>query len=120
MTERRFTVGSLLKQSNLAKERLNTNKITENENESKNKVVVKQHGTTYSVDVTGARESLLEAALGQKQNLDYKCTKGTCGRCEVEVISGVDFLSAITEKESEKLQDRVNEGHRLACQVEMN
>ncbi len=79
-------------------------------------VQIMQNQTTYSVSPQKGK-TLLSAALDQNQPLDYKCTKGTCGRCTVRIVSGGDSLSTINEREQEKLKDLTREGYRLACQA---
>jgi ferredoxin len=60
--------------------------------------------------------TLLEAALAQKENLAYKCQQGHCGKCTVQIISGVSLLGSPTEQEREKLGSKLAMGYRLACQ----
>ena len=33
-------------------------------------------------------QSILDAALEQNLSLDYKCKKGTCGKCKVKLVNG--------------------------------
>jgi 2Fe-2S ferredoxin len=62
-------------------------------------------------------QTLLEAALQQGQSLDFKCRKGTCGRCTVKVTEGTSFLLPPNKKEQQKLNKLLMEGYRLACQT---
>ncbi|WP_156153458.1 2Fe-2S iron-sulfur cluster-binding protein [Domibacillus robiginosus] len=73
----------------------------------------KQKERSCSVPVTSG-VTLLDAALRQGCTIDYKCRKGTCGRCAVEVMSGETFLSSKNEAERKKLGAAPR---RLACQA---
>jgi ferredoxin len=61
--------------------------------------------------------TLLDAALSQKEDLAYKCQQGHCGKCTVQIISGVSLLGSPTEQEREKLGSKIAMGYRLACQT---
>ena len=62
-------------------------------------------------------QSMLEAALEQGVTLDYKCQKGTCGKCKVKIENGHSILAPANELEKKKLHYLVNNGYRLACQA---
>lgn len=79
-------------------------------------VKVIQNESTYQISPQTGK-TLLQAALDQNQSLQYKCTKGTCGRCTVKLVAGGDFLTVLNEKEQEKLKGLEMEGYRLACQA---
>ncbi|EJL47245.1 MULTISPECIES: 2Fe-2S iron-sulfur cluster-binding protein [Brevibacillus] len=78
-------------------------------------VTVKQHDQTISVEQAPC-QTLLQAALAQGQPLSYKCRQGYCGKCRVLVVSGTSLLDAPTKQESEKLDQKLASGYRLACQ----
>lgn len=79
-------------------------------------VRVKQRNQEHSIPfLTGA--TLLDAALQQKKDLAYKCQQGHCGKCTVQVISGISLLGAPTEQERTKLGSKIAMGYRLACQT---
>ncbi|RXT08759.1 2Fe-2S iron-sulfur cluster-binding protein [Ammoniphilus sp. CFH 90114] len=61
--------------------------------------------------------TLLSAALEQKQSVEYKCMKGTCGKCTVKVLDGQSLLSAPNQQENKKLDGALSQGYRLACQA---
>lgn len=70
------------------------------------------------IDVQPVRnQTLLQAALEQHQPIEYKCQKGTCGKCRVQVISGLSLLSPANEVEEKKLNHTLTKGFRLACQA---
>ena len=53
-------------------------------------------------------------------SLSFGCTEGTCGVCEVTVIKGRENLSRITEEEKDYLlEEDLEEGMRLGCQVKI-
>lgn len=79
-------------------------------------VRVKQRNQEHSIPfVPGA--TLLDAALQQKEELAYKCQQGHCGKCTVQVISGISLLGSPTEQEWTKLGSKIAMGYRLACQT---
>lgn len=122
MTKRSLTVGSLKNgmQGVLSKmevhENLHSQPQKQGQSQIKAPVQIIQNQTTYSVSPQNGK-TLLAAALDQNQPLEYKCTKGTCGRCTVRIVSGGDSLSTINEREQEKLKDFTRERYRLACQA---
>ncbi|MBM7647415.1 ferredoxin [Bacillus ectoiniformans] len=62
-------------------------------------------------------QSLLETALEQKQQIQYKCRKGTCGVCTVTVEEGQALLSEPNTAEEKKLGTALKDDCRLACQA---
>ncbi|WP_051556534.1 2Fe-2S iron-sulfur cluster-binding protein [Alkalihalobacterium bogoriense] len=119
---KKLTVGSLIegKQNriqieNAIVEKTNVKKEQKKEPaEAKERIIqIEQHGRRYEVK-SEQNVSVLEQALNQKVPIDYKCRKGSCGKCEVMIVSGHDVLSKRTDKEIEKLQEPT---HRLACQA---
>lgn len=60
--------------------------------------------------------TLLDAAVSQGQSIDYKCKKGTCGKCTVKVFEGSSCLEDSTMQEQKKLNSYLQSGYRLACQ----
>ncbi|KYD26436.1 hypothetical protein B4113_1017 [Geobacillus sp. B4113_201601] len=76
-------------------------------------IQVEQNGTSFAIQPTRGL-SLLDAALRQGIPLDYKCKKGTCGRCMVTVLAGAHLLAPKTRREREKTDQPAK---RLACQA---
>lgn len=70
-------------------------------------------------EIRPIKGNLLDVALEQGQALQYKCRKGTCGVCTVQVVEGASCLSSPNEKEQKKLKQIVNDGYRLACQAKI-
>jgi ferredoxin len=53
-------------------------------------------------------------------SLSFGCTEGTCGVCEVTVLEGRENLSRITDEEKDYLlEEDLEEGMRLGCQVKV-
>jgi ferredoxin, 2Fe-2S len=53
-------------------------------------------------------------------SLSFGCTEGTCGVCEVTVVSGHENVSRVTEEEKDYLlPEDIEEGMRLGCQVKI-
>ncbi|MEH7082805.1 2Fe-2S iron-sulfur cluster-binding protein [Neobacillus drentensis] len=78
------------------------------------KIIVLQSGNKF--EVAPAKGKLLDVALNQGKPIKYKCQKGTCGQCTVQVLQGPG-LSKPNEQEHKKLGNEVNNGYRLACQT---
>lgn len=47
----------------------------------------------------------------------FACTEGVCGTCVINVVEGMDNLSAFTQEERDFLGDPADE--RLACQCKI-
>lgn len=81
-----------------------------------NRVIeMKQNQRYFRVEVKKG-QSILEAALEQNVFLDYKCKKGTCGKCKVELVNGSTYLQPANDLEEKKLKHLIQKGFRLACQ----
>lgn len=65
----------------------------------------------------GSGQKILDAAIEQGIALEYKCRKGTCGKCKLRVVSGQSYLCEPNQTEVNKLENQVNAGFRLACQA---
>ena len=111
--ERKLTVGSLIKEKYSIEI---GDMIIEPENNSiKTFIKIKQNNQSFKVTPV-SNELLLDSALKQNISLDYKCRKGTCGRCAVEILEGHHFLHPPNKMELKKFED-VN--FRLACQAKI-
>ena len=81
-----------------------------------NRVIeMKQNQRYFQVEVKKG-QSILDAALEQNVFLDYKCKKGTCGKCKVELVNGSTYLQPANGLEEKKLKHLIQKGFRLACQ----
>jgi ferredoxin len=78
------------------------------------KIIVLQGENKF--EIAPAKGKLLDAALNQGKPIKYKCQKGTCGQCTVQVLQGPG-LSKPNEQERIKLGNELNNGYRLACQA---
>ncbi|MYL33559.1 2Fe-2S iron-sulfur cluster binding domain-containing protein [Pontibacillus yanchengensis] len=79
-------------------------------------IQVKQYEELYSIQAVKG-QSLLASAFEQEVPLDFKCQKGNCTRCRVELLDGDDIVNNPTPKEHEKLEEELEQGYRLACQT---
>lgn len=70
-------------------------------------------------EITPAKGTLLDVALNQGNDLQYKCRKGTCGLCTVKILDDSGRLSPANEQEQRKLINSLNSGYRLSCQAEI-
>jgi 2Fe-2S ferredoxin len=67
--------------------------------------------------VPKSKRLLLEEALSQNQLLSYRCKKGTCGVCTVEIKDGQSLLHSPNSLEKAKLIGSIQDNYRLACQA---
>lgn len=121
MKHRAFTVGSLIPGSvlvDVASIPLPVEKVNPNPKPipKPNLIIVEQHGSQFKIHPVKGK--LLDVALSQNQPIQYKCRKGTCGQCTVKIVQA-EGLSAPNEQEHKKLENQLNIGYRLACQVEI-
>lgn len=77
---------------------------------------IEQHGSKYKVTPVH-NVTVLDSALNQKINLDYKCKKGTCGKCQINVLKGDTLITSVNDREQKKLRGKIDDGYRLACQA---
>lgn len=66
-------------------------------------------------------ENLLEVLKLKKIKIWHHCSgKGDCTTCIIQVISGKENLSIVTDKENDKLtENELKYGYRLACQTKV-
>lgn len=123
MNHRIFTVGSLIPGKIAPVSNAPTSTIFEKEEPKQQfgesqphqkKIFIVQGQNNF--EITPAKGKLLDAALNQGKPIQYKCRKGTCGQCTVQVLQGPG-LSKPNEQELKKLGNEVNNGYRLACQA---
>jgi ferredoxin, 2Fe-2S len=114
MNNRVFTVGSLIPGRLIVKPQ--TSEPTESKKNKIEEIIVEQNGS--KIEIYPVKGKLLDAALNQGKQINYKCRKGTCGQCTVKVIKGYR-LSAPNELEQKKLKNELPNGYRLACQAEI-
>ncbi|MFB9759477.1 2Fe-2S iron-sulfur cluster-binding protein [Ectobacillus funiculus] len=120
MNKRMLTVGSLIPKHMLLTNHLVIHPIVKaspsaTEHRHPNSINLLQNQIQF--EVRPAKGNLLDVALEQGQALQYKCRKGTCGVCTVQVVEGASCLSSPNEKEQKKLKKGINDGYRLACQA---
>lgn len=113
-----LTVGSL----NLNSQSLSTvrdSRLSTIQTHSTFRIRLQQHQQELIVyPMTG--QTLLQAARSQGQPIDFKCEKGTCGRCTVQVVEGSALLAPTNPAEQAKLGELLNQGYRLACQTKIS
>ena len=111
--ERKLTVGSLIKERYSIE--VGDVIIEPVKNPIRTFIKIKQNAKVFKLTPT-SNELLLDSALKQNIPLDYKCRKGTCGRCIVEIVEGQHLLSPPNDRELKKCE---GENFRLACQAKM-
>ncbi|MBM7570596.1 2Fe-2S iron-sulfur cluster-binding protein [Aquibacillus albus] len=120
MDTRRLTVGSLKERP--AKPSVNVTAVEKGPTKVMKRkkpvpsIKVLQNNSVYKV-IPKANQTLLDTALNQDQMLSFKCKKGTCGKCMVKVLNGMECLREPTIQEDKKLETKLNQGYRLACQA---
>lgn len=88
----------------------------ENVNFLQRKIAIEQNQSCFQLNVN-KDQTVLDAALNQDIPLDYKCKKGTCGKCKVRVVYGRLSLHPANQLEEKKLAHLLQTGFRLACQA---
>ncbi|MFP5112708.1 2Fe-2S iron-sulfur cluster-binding protein [Bacillaceae bacterium C204] len=119
MNHRVFTVGSLIpgKSAPVRNSPISTvfeKRKSEEIKPDLEKIIVVQGSNKF--EITPVKGKLLDAALNQGKPIKYKCQKGTCGQCTVQVLQGPG-LSKPNEQEHFKLGNELNNSYRLACQA---
>ncbi|MEH7010218.1 2Fe-2S iron-sulfur cluster-binding protein [Neobacillus niacini] len=114
MNNRVFTVGSLIPGRLIVKQLAPL--PTETPKIKTEEIIVEQNGSR--IEIHPVKGKLLDVALNQGKQINYKCRKGTCGQCTVKVLRGPG-LSAPNEQEQKKLKNELTNGYRLACQAEI-
>jgi len=77
------------------------------------KVVFQPHGRKAWFD---HEATILEAARALGVDINSVCGgAGSCGKCIVKIVQGVESLSDPSPEEMSLLGDRLGEGYRLAC-----
>jgi ferredoxin, 2Fe-2S len=85
-------------------------------NETNKVMEIKQNQRYFQVPIKKG-QSILDAALEQNLALDYKCKRGTCGKCKVKLVNGSTYLQPANSLEEKKLHHLIQTGFRLACQA---
>jgi len=72
-------------------------------------------------DHSGEEREVLDgdliAPICEESGVPFACTEGVCGTCVIEVVEGMEQLSAFTQEEEDFLGDQGKE--RLACQCRL-
>ena len=115
---RKLTIGSLKYGGSMSME-LNDQPIYRERptvKETKRILKIEQNQLDFLVDVKKG-QSILDAALEQDIPLEYSCKKGTCGKCQVMLVTGSAYLQPVNSLEMNKLNNKIKSGYRLACQA---
>ncbi len=63
---------------------------------------------------------LIDCCEDVDTSLSFGCTEGTCGVCELTVLSGMENLSKVSDEEREYLyEEDIENGMRLGCQLKV-
>jgi ferredoxin len=85
------------------------------EHPPKSKIVFPVTGEVCEVDYD---DTLVDATFRYELPIRYRCERAICTTCLVEVLEGMDHLSAMEDREKQTLASIKAKPHwRLACQV---
>lgn len=79
-------------------------------------ITIQIEGETYRMEVQTGANLLLEAA-SRGIPFPFRCTSGRCGTCQMKVVQGAEHLNQPNAQEEIRLEEKVKEGYRLACQT---
>lgn len=83
------------------------------------KVKVLLGGTEHEVEIPKG-ENLLDGVNDKGVDVKWDCKNGVCDTCKVQVLSGMENLTPLTDNEHNMLGNLVKDGFRLSCQVTAN
>jgi ferredoxin len=85
------------------------------------KVTIHLEETDETVTIEVAKGSnLLEECKKRHIEMEWGCASAECGQCSVKVLAGEEHLNEPSVDEIDYLLFRIDDGHRLGCQVECN
>jgi ferredoxin len=81
--------------------------------------IVKLHhnGELYQQEIAVNSNLVVLAGIKKFPHLKYGCGMGKCTKCTVKVLSGGEGLAEPNWKEKKMLNDKLDEGFRLCCQL---
>ena len=116
---KKLTIGSMKYDPNASIATItepNQNQSAESTETKKRMMEIEQDHIHYQLEVK-SDQSILEASFEQGISLNYKCQKGTCGKCKVMIVNGRSNLHQANQLEENKLKELLQRGFRLACQA---
>ncbi|WP_318503725.1 2Fe-2S iron-sulfur cluster binding domain-containing protein [Bacillus sp. T3] len=114
---KRLTIGSLKENYGSIPQIQSAIVVTKQELKKMKRILELEQNQTYYMVEVEKEQSILDAALEKGIRLEYKCKKGTCGRCKVRIINGLTYLQRANHLEQVKLEHLIKHGYRLACQA---
>lgn len=114
---KRLTIGSLKESDGSIPQIQSSIVITKHELKEMKRILELEQNQTYYMFEVEKEQSILDAALEKGIGLEYKCKKGTCGRCKVRIVNGLTYLQRANHLERVKLEHLIKNGYRLACQA---
>lgn len=86
------------------------------------KIIVHKNGHAHEGEVKENTNLVVRAGIKQfpYPNLAYGCGMGKCGKCTCRVIAGGEHLPEPNWKEKRLLEDKLDQGYRLVCQLWIN
>lgn len=76
-------------------------------------------GTEHNVEIPKG-ENLLDGVNDKDVAVKWDCKSGVCDTCKIQVLKGMENLSAPNDAEQNMLGDLLQKGYRLSCQVTAN
>jgi ferredoxin len=84
------------------------------------KVTIHLEETEETVTIEIPKGSnLLEECKKRHIEMEWGCVSGECGQCSVKILKGHDNVSEPTIEEIDFLQFRLDDDHRLGCQMQV-
>jgi ferredoxin len=83
-------------------------------------VKLHQNGQVYQQEVGKNSNLVVLAGVKKFPYLKYGCGMGKCTKCTVKVLLGGEGLPEPNWKEKKMLNERLDEGFRLCCQLYIN
>lgn len=73
-------------------------------------------GQAHDIEVP-LGSNMLDVCIDREIDVKWECKSGVCDTCAVKIHKGQENLSEPTDGEHTMLEDRLQQGYRLSCQV---
>jgi ferredoxin len=75
------------------------------------------NGEVYEQEVKENSNLVVLAGIRKFPHLKYGCGMGKCTKCKVQILNGAEHLAPPNWKEEKMLNEKLQEGYRLCCQL---
>ncbi|MGB8957218.1 MAG: 2Fe-2S iron-sulfur cluster-binding protein [Tumebacillaceae bacterium] len=83
------------------------------------KIHLEETNETVTIDIPKG-SNLLEECKKRHIEMEWGCASAECGQCSVKILMGEDNVNEPSEEEIDYLLFRLDDNHRLACQLQCN